>query len=388
MDQKYTQRVAETKKAKAIEYAEHGDVAMAVKSYEAAAKAYNELASADIENMFVWRRKADECIKLSKALLQGPATVPSTPKTGNSKGNPSKAKDTSAVAPAPFAPKQADGATKEVDYSKYQLNICRPSKTVTFNDLVGIEDAKERIMDLFIGPIQDPEAYRRYNLSTGGRLMLEGPPGTGKSSLAQAIASELDYAFVSVSGSDLIDKYLGETEKGIKNLFEELRRYVREEGEPIVLFIDEFDSMTRQSGDGDKTGDVAVPELKKQLEGFDSNNDNILIIVATNYPEQMDTTILNRFERVVVPLPNAEAREIMLKKRCEKAKLDPADMEQLDFKRLAELSDGMAGRDIVSITDRFLRKLVKRNQGKEKIEGSLMSEMEKMILDRKKVFGK
>ena len=179
---------------------------------------------------------------------------------------------------------------------------------VTFADIAGLEDVKEAIRELIITPFRRADLYKRFGMETGGGVLLYGPPGTGKTMLAQAIATEVDAAFFSVKGSDLISKYVGESEQNVKKLFKAARSL------PVsVIFFDEFEVIGRARGnDLQPWSDKLLSELLAQMQGFEKSEGTLLVLAATNMPWTIDSALLRpgRFNRkIYVSLPDPEARE-------------------------------------------------------------------------------
>ncbi|MBQ5483301.1 MAG: AAA family ATPase, partial [Candidatus Methanomethylophilus sp.] len=179
---------------------------------------------------------------------------------------------------------------------------------VTFADIAGLEDVKEAIRELIITPFRRADLYKRFGMETGGGVLLYGPPGTGKTMLAQAIATEVDAAFFSVKGSDLISKYVGESEQNVKKLFKAARSL------PVsVIFFDEFEVIGRARGnDLQPWSDKLLSELLAQMQGFEKSEGTLLVLAATNMPWTIDSALLRpgRFNRkIYVSLPDSPARE-------------------------------------------------------------------------------
>jgi vacuolar protein-sorting-associated protein 4 len=181
---------------------------------------------------------------------------------------------------------------------------------IKWNDVAGLENAKESLKEAVILPIKFPHLFTGQRKPWKG-ILLYGPPGTGKSYLAKAVATEANNStFFSVSSSDLLSKWLGESEKLVKNLFE-LARVHR----PSIIFIDEVDSLCSARNDNESESARRVKtEFLVQMQGVSSDNDNILVLGATNIPWSLDAAIRRRFEkRIYISLPDAPARKAMFK---------------------------------------------------------------------------
>ncbi len=361
-------KAAERYVKKAQEYISKQAIPQAIAAYQTAAKYYHAVSDAVSENTYDWYQKAVDCENKIEDLKNG--IIPKT--IIEKKPAPAESK-TEAKAPAsdaPAAPKIGD-EMPAWDPGAYSLNITKPNKSVSFDDIVGLEDAKNAVYDQLILPMKHPEIFKSYGLVIGGSMCLYGPPGTGKTTFAKAVACELGCPFIEVSCAGIVNCLIGETAKNIEKLFKEVRRFVSEQKVPVVLFLDEFDSITKSSGEQNKTADEAVPELKKQLDGFDTNTENIFVIAATNYYDSIEIGIKSRFVPVEVPLPETEARRLIFKKQCEK-NMKEEDVALLDMTLLAEESNGLSGRDIKTITTKFFIQLAKRDSKEAVFEESFM----------------
>jgi len=180
---------------------------------------------------------------------------------------------------------------------------------VTFTDVVGLEQAKEALKEAVILPIKFPQLFQGKRKPWAG-ILLYGPPGTGKSYLAKAIATECKSTFIAVSSSDLLSKWLGESEKGVKCLFE-----VARERQPCIVFIDEIDALCGQRNDTESESSRRVKtEFLVQMQGVGTDNSGVLVLAATNIPWTLDTAIRRRFEkRIYIPLPGVNERATMFK---------------------------------------------------------------------------
>lgn len=242
------------------------------------------------------------------------------------------------------------------------LRFTEPNEKVSFDDIIGLEEAKSAIHRLLIDPLNNPQAYSKYGIKAGGFILLEGPPGTGKTTFAKAAASELDVPFADVDSNSLVDSYIGKTGKNIDKMFESARTLSRKNGTPVVLFLDEIDYLAQKRGGENKTAAEAVPALIKQMDGFASNSDDIVLIAATNIKSTLDPAILSRFRNVInIPLPTGEERMKMFASKLKM--LDASDLAALDLKAAADASEGFSGRDIAQSALELKSALAARDAG-------------------------
>ena len=227
---------------------------------------------------------------------------------------------------------------------------------VTFADIAGLEDVKEAIRELIITPFRRADLYRRFGMETGGGVLLYGPPGTGKTMLAQAIATEVDAAFFSVKGSDLISKYVGESEQNVKKLFKAARSL------PVsVIFFDEFEVIGRARGnDLQPWSDKLLSELLAQMQGFEKSEGTLLVLAATNMPWTIDSALLRpgRFNRkIYVSLPDPPAREQIVRNCLKGLPVSP----DFDYAKVAEITEGFNAADVTEFCNRLKLSAIRRS---------------------------
>lgn len=193
-------------------------------------------------------------------------------------------------------------------------------------------------------------------------LIAKQPPGTGKSYLAKACATEAEGTFYSVSSSDLVSKWLGESERLVKSLFELARA-----NRPAVIFIDEIDSLcsTRSEGENDSTRRIKT-EFLVQMQGVGKDSTGLLILGATNVPWELDPAIRRRFEkRVYISLPETEARAAMFKLNLGNT---PTTLSEDDFSLLADHTEGYSGSDVATIVKDALMEPIRKCQNAKKFK--------------------
>lgn len=264
-------------------------------------------------------------------------------------------------------------------YEGYALNVVPPKQEVTFDEIIGLEDAKRTIKQDLIYPLQFPERFERYNLKVGATTLLYGPSGTGKTTFAKAVASTVSVPFINVRCGDLVNSFIGETGKNIGRLFEDVRRFIREQRTSVVLFMDEFDEIARSRDSDNKTAQEAVPALLAQLDGFETDDSDMIIIAATNFAELIDRAIMDRCRnQILVPLPTKEDRKKIFESKFKQSNLEDAILNRIDFDEAARKSDGLSGRKIKMVTESFMRQLVMsdiENRGETVDVNALLAEL-------------
>ena len=185
-------------------------------------------------------------------------------------------------------------------------------------------------------------------------ILLYGPPGTGKSYLAKACATEADGTFFSISSSDLVSKWLGESERLVKQLFKLAR-----ENKPAIIFIDEIDSLCGSRSDGEnETSRRIKTEFLVQMQGVGNDNDGILVLGASNVPWELDPAIRRRFEkRIYIPLPDPMARMAQFKIRLGKT---PNNLTEQDYVDLGHATEGYSGSDITVVVKEAMMMPIRR----------------------------
>jgi vacuolar protein-sorting-associated protein 4 len=213
---------------------------------------------------------------------------------------------------------------------------------VKWDDVAGLHGAKDALKEAVILPARFPQLFTGKRKPWKG-ILLYGPPGTGKSFLAKAVATEADSNFFSVSSSDLVSKWQGESERLVKNLFEMAR-----ERKPSIVFIDEVDSLcsSRSEGESDSSRRIKT-EFLVQMQGVGHEDTGLLVLGATNVPWELDPAMRRRFEkRVYIPLPEEEARTYMFHLNMKNIE---NDLDDASFKHLGKKTAGSSGSDIATL---------------------------------------
>lgn len=218
------------------------------------------------------------------------------------------------------------------------------AERTTFADVGGLENVKKRVELSFLAPMRDPALFRAYGKTIKGGLLLYGPPGCGKTHIARATAGEVGARFVSIGIIDVLDMWLGESEKRLHELFVNVRRQA-----PAVLFLDEIDALgQKRSQMRNSAGRNLVNQLLVELDGLEQS-DGVYVLAATNHPWDVDAALKRpgRFDRtVLVPPPDPTARAVIMERH-----MQGRPQEGLDFATLAGRCNGYSGADLVHLCD-------------------------------------
>ena len=251
--------------------------------------------------------------------------------------------------------------------------VMREKPEVKWRDVVGIDDAKNALRESIVYPTKRGDLFP---LGWPRGILLYGPPGCGKTILAAATANELDGYFINVDGSSMMSKWLGEAEKNVSRLFKMAHSYSEREGKPVILFIDELDSLL-----GERTNEIGGEvrsrnQFLTEMDGINSKGKDtkLYVIGATNKPWSLDHPFLRRFQkRIYVSLPSVEAREKLFFLYTNPLKLD----SKVRLHTLASIFDGYSASDIKDICQAVQLKVVNEmfqsSQYKEPIDGEAPS---------------
>ncbi len=225
----------------------------------------------------------------------------------------------------------------------YEGELERPR--TTFDDVGGMESVKEEIRMKIILPLEHPEMFEAYGKKVGGGILMFGPPGCGKTFLARATAGEVKAAFLSIGISDVLDMWIGSSEKNLHELFAQARR-----NQPCVLFFDEVDALGASRNDmRQSSGRHLINQFLAELDGVDASNEGLLILAATNAPWHLDNAFRRpgRFDRIVfVPPPDQSARAAILQ-----LMLTGKPSDGIDFDQIAKKTNDFSGADLKAVVD-------------------------------------
>ena len=234
-----------------------------------------------------------------------------------------------------FGGNEEDG-TKTIEFE-------RPK--ITFAEVGGMEKVKEEIRMKIISPLEHPEIYKAYGKKIGGGILMYGPPGCGKTHLARATAGEVQSNFISVGISDILDMYIGNSERNLHAIFEKARQL-----KPCVLFFDEVDALGANRTDmRTSAGRHLINQFLSELDGVEYDNEGVLILAATNAPWHLDPAFRRpgRFDRIVfVPPPDLDAREAIIN-----IKLQGKPVGNINLKKLTNQTKEFSGADLEAIID-------------------------------------
>lgn len=244
---------------------------------------------------------------------------------------------------------------------------------ITLDDVGGMEDVKKRLNMAFLAPLKNPEMMKMYGKSLKGGLLLYGPPGCGKTYIARALAGELGATFMSVGLSDVLDMWLGESEKKLHEIFETARRKA-----PTVLFFDEIDALgQKRSQMKNSGGRTVVNQLLSEMDSVGSDNKNVFILGATNHPWDVDTALRRpgRFDRVALVLPpDLAARKIILE-----SNMRDRPVENLNLQQIADKTDQFSGADLAHLCESAVEYAMNESIETGEVRPVMMDDFKKAI---------
>jgi len=233
----------------------------------------------------------------------------------------------------------------------------KSSEGIKFSDVAGEDEAKENLAEI-VDYLHNPGKYKEIGASMPKGLLLVGPPGTGKTMLAKAVAGEANVPFFSISGSEFVEMFVGMGASKVRDLFKQAK-----EKAPCIVFIDEIDAIGKKRDGhigGNDEREQTLNQLLTEMDGFEGNN-GVIILAATNRPESLDPALTRpgRFDRrVPVELPDLKGREEILKVHAKKVKLEGS----IDFNRIARMASGASGAELANIVNEAALRAVRDNR--------------------------
>jgi transitional endoplasmic reticulum ATPase len=282
---------------------------------------------------------------------------------------------TSGIKPAePMMQAAGKGEDERRDKKAEEL-ILVEKPTTRFSDIAGLDPVKEEIKEAIVYPFKYPEEYKYFGVKPGGGILLYGPPGCGKTTLARAAAGECDVIFINLKVSDIKDKYVGESEKNIRDVFETARNHGR-----AIIFFDEIDALAAERSESSEGHEKSlVSELLAQMNGLTENTDSVLLVLAaTNRPWDVDVALrrAGRFDSTIfIPHPDFPARKKLFEINLKEKPLTP----RVNLDTLANDTSGYASSEIIDVCQRAakipLRERIKKNQPRRQIDATDFQEV-------------
>ena len=238
------------------------------------------------------------------------------------------------------------GGPNSMMFNKNNAKVyVKSSDGITFDDVEGVDEAEENLVEI-VDYLHNPDKYKEIGASMPKGILLVGPPGTGKTMLAKAVAGEANVPFFSISGSEFVDMFVGMGASKVRDLFKQAK-----EKAPCIVFIDEIDAIGQKRNTGSMGGnderEQTLNQLLTEMDGFEGNS-GVIILAATNRPESLDPALTRpgRFDRrVPVELPDLKGREAILKAHAKKIKI----ASDVDFSKIARMASGASGAELANI---------------------------------------
>ncbi len=267
------------------------------------------------------------------------------------------------------------GNSKAFSFIKVKAKLITDKKPdVTFNDVAGCDEAKEELKEV-VEFLKNPQKFQKLGAKIPKGVLLVGPPGTGKTLLARAVAGEAGVPFLSISGSDFVELFVGVGAARVRDLFEQARKNA-----PCIIFVDEIDAVGRLRGAGLGGGhderEQTLNQILVEMDGFDPR-EGIIVMAATNRPDILDPALLRpgRFDRrIALPIPDVKGREEIIKIHAKNKPLG----DDIDFSIIAKGTPGFSGADLANLVNEAA--LLAARKGKEKITMEDFEEAKDKIL--------
>ncbi|MGN0801064.1 MAG: ATP-dependent zinc metalloprotease FtsH [Candidatus Faecivicinus sp.] len=271
--------------------------------------------------------------------------------------------------------KRMGGGPNSMSFGKSNAKVyVKSSAGIKFDDVAGEDEAKENLTEI-VEYLHDPAKYKEIGASMPKGILLVGPPGTGKTMLAKAVAGEANVPFFSISGSEFVEMFVGMGASKVRDLFKQAK-----EKAPCIVFIDEIDAIGQKRSNGKMGGnderEQTLNQLLTEMDGFEGNN-GVIILAATNRPESLDPALLRpgRFDRrVPVELPDLQGREAILRVHARKVKLE----DNIDFTQIARMASGASGAELANIVNEAALRAVR--QGRKTVTQADLEESIEVVI--------
>ncbi len=269
-------------------------------------------------------------------------------------------------------PEDFKNALKEVEPSAMREVLVEIPK-VNWTDVGGLADVKLKLREAVEMPLKDPEAFKRMGIKPPRGILLYGPPGSGKTLLAKAVANESEANFISIKGPEVMSKWVGESEKAVRTIFKKAKQVA-----PCIVFLDELDAIAHRRGFDNDSGvsERVVNQLLTSMDGLESL-EGVVVVGATNRPDMVDPALLRtgRFDRILlVPAPDKSARLEILKVHTKGMPLEGVDLDEL-----AEELDGYTGADIEGLCREAAMVALREKKDARKVAMSHFQEAMKVV---------
>ena len=271
--------------------------------------------------------------------------------------------------------KRMGGGPNSMSFGNSNAKVyVKSSAGIKFDDVAGEDEAKENLTEI-VEYLHDPAKYKEIGASMPKGILLVGPPGTGKTMLAKAVAGEANVPFFSISGSEFVEMFVGMGASKVRDLFKQAK-----EKAPCIVFIDEIDAIGQKRSNGKMGGnderEQTLNQLLTEMDGFEGNN-GVIILAATNRPESLDPALLRpgRFDRrVPVELPDLQGREAILRVHARKVKL----ADNIDFTQIARMASGASGAELANIVNEAALRAVR--QGRKTVTQADLEESIEVVI--------
>ncbi len=259
-------------------------------------------------------------------------------------------------------PSATDTAMDDFDFGDDDEAYLMEKPSLRFSDVGGMEKVKEEISIKIIQPLKNPDLFKAFGKKSGGGILLYGPPGCGKTFIAKATAGEIDAKFINIGLHDILDMWIGNSEKNLHEIFELARR-----NKPCVLFFDEVDAMGASRSDLKQSAmRHVINQFLAELDGVESDNEGVLILAATNAPWSVDAAFRRpgRFDRIIFVAPPDEAARVNMLQ----ALLQTKPVGEVDVKKIAAATADYSGADLNAIIDIAVEEKLRESMRKGSIQ--------------------